>query len=40
MLADALYLVIVGGQLFWWLILKDDGRDEVVWCACLYPGAE
>ena len=31
-------LVIVGAQLAWWLLLRDDSRDEVVWLACVRPG--
>lgn len=31
---------IIGAQLVYWLLLKDDTRDQVIWDACLYPGKE
>ena len=33
-----LKVAVIMGQLVYWLILKDDGRDEVVWDACVHPG--
>lgn len=34
----AFKLILIMGQLYWRLILKDDAREDVVWDACLYPG--
>jgi len=35
MLLFALKFIFIMGQLYYRLILKDDGRDAVVWDACL-----
>lgn len=31
-------VTIILGQAVYWYLLRDEGRDEVVWNACLYPG--
>jgi hypothetical protein len=36
----ALQLPVILGQLFYWLVLKDDGREQIIWDACLYPGGK
>jgi hypothetical protein len=33
-------LIVIGGQAVYWLWLRDDERDDVVWRACLYPGEQ
>jgi hypothetical protein len=33
-------LIVVGAQGVYWLWLRDDARDEVVWKACVSPGEE
>lgn len=29
------YVAIVLGQLVYWLLLRDDGHERIVWAACL-----
>lgn len=29
------YVAAVLGQLVYWLLLRDDGRERIVWAACL-----
>ena len=37
-----LYMLIrawlIIGQAVYWYLMHDDGRDAIVWNACLYPG--
>lgn len=32
------YAAVVLGQLVYWLLLRDEGRELVVWEACVRPG--
>ena len=35
-----LKVAFIMGQLFYWLILRDETREDLIWDACLYPGKE
>lgn len=35
-----LEVIFILAQAVYWLLLRDDLRDQVIWDACLHPGSK